>query len=206
MIYEFLNDEYSKELIKKLKLHSLEYNYLIIEAMKFSKTFHYNQKRKSGEPYYMHPVAVAILVLDFTKNPETVAAALLHDTLEDTLATFDILQENFGSRVASVVHMLTRERDGRIKLTLEEILDYIIKTNDYEAGLVKLMDRLHNLSTIEIMEERKIIETMKETYGAKFIGLAAEISLGVEKTFILFLEKYNNSLVEEIVKDTIYTT
>jgi (p)ppGpp synthase/HD superfamily hydrolase len=196
MIYKFLNDEYSVGLIKKLKLYSLEYNFLILEAMKFSKAFHINQNRKSGEPYYMHPVAVAMLVLDFTRNPETIAAALLHDTLEDTAATYDMLQEHFGDRVASIVYMLTRDRHGREKLSLEEILDYIIMTNDYDAGLIKLMDRFHNLSTIEIMKEKKIIETMKETYRARFIGLAAEISLDIEKSFILFLEKYNNTLIK----------
>ena len=84
MIYLFLEDKYSIKLIDKLKLYSLEYNSLIIEAMKFAKTKYYYQIKKSGEPYYRDPVAVTMLVLDFTKDPEIIAASLLHDVLEDT--------------------------------------------------------------------------------------------------------------------------
>ncbi len=123
MIYLFLEDKYSIELIDKLKLYSLEYNSLIIEAMKFAKTKHYYQIKKYGEPYYTHHVALAMLVLDFTKDPEIIAASLLHDVLEEKSTSLDVLKYYFGDRVTSIVYKLKSKREEGIKLSLQEILD-----------------------------------------------------------------------------------
>jgi len=123
MIYLFLEDKYSIKLIDKLKLYSLEYNSLIIEAMKFAKTKHYYHIRKSGEPYYIHPVSVAMLVLDLTKDPEIIAATLLQDVLEDKSTSLDVLKYYFGDRVTSIVYKLVRKRKEGIKSSLQEILD-----------------------------------------------------------------------------------
>ena len=84
----YLNDEYSVELIKNLKKYHLDDNVMILTAMKFAKKYHDGKKRKYGETYYMHPVNVAILVLEFTQFPEPICAALLHDTLGSVVMRF----------------------------------------------------------------------------------------------------------------------
>ncbi len=183
-----LDDIYSLSLLKSLKKHSLEDSHIVISAMKFAKYYHQGQERKSGEPYYMHPVAVAELVLPYNQKPEVIASALLHDVVEDTDASIEMVEAEFGSRVGEMVYRLTRIR-GSVKLTLEKIIDDAYMANDRDALLIKLCDRLHNLSTIDIMSNKKIhstiIESLKELLP---IAILLEIP-ALEKELYFFVKK-----------------
>ncbi len=150
-INEKLDDKYSLLLFKDLRIHNMDENPMILNAMKFAKYFHHGQKRKSNEPYYMHPVAVARIALYVKQEEKVVSAALLHDVVEDTRATLTDVEEVFGSRVAQIVYRLTRVRDGQ-KISIAEITNESCFVKDKDAILIKICDRMHNLETIQFIE------------------------------------------------------
>lgn len=125
----------------------------IESALKACKSYHSKQKRKTGEPFYLHPVAVATILLPLTESEDVIIAALLHDVVEDTpfqLAQMDLM---FGSKVSHIVKEITHlyNHDGRkIKITnKQENLENLFKNGNKESLLVKLADRLHNMRTLE---------------------------------------------------------
>ncbi len=186
-----LDDIYSLFLFESLKQHSLEDSHIVISAMKFAKYYHQGQERKSGDPYYMHPVAVAELVLLYSQKPEVIAASLLHDVVEDTDVRIEVVEAEFGSRVGEMVDGLTRDRPYGARASIEEIIHYIIKSEDEEIALIKIMDRIHNLSTLQHMSKEKAIKKLQETYNTQFIGLAAELHLEIEKHLIEIMKSYS---------------
>ena len=172
-------------LLKKIKSYDpdLDENFLN-RAFDFSVKAHGNQLRESGEPFFLHPFQVAEIICEMKLDSATVVTALLHDTVEDTLATIDEIKENFGNEVAQLV-------DGVTKLSQIKILSsnsqnreaenfrklLLAMSNDLRVLLVKLADRLHNMRTLKHLgkvEKRKRIanETM-EIYAplAERIGM-----------------------------------
>lgn len=119
------------------------------EVLSFATKKHENQIRKfNGEPYINHPIRVATIVREFTTDPDIIAAALLHDTLEDTDTTFNEIKEQFNDYIAHLVLELTSDKDqikliGKTKYLLEK-MNHL--SND--ALLVKLADRLDNISDL----------------------------------------------------------
>lgn len=125
----------------------------------YAKKMHEGQTRASGEPYYLHPLAVAQILADMRMDATTVATAILHDTLEDTKATFEDLAKNFGKEVADLVNgvsKLTRIEsqtlEGKQAENFRKLL--LAMSEDIRVLLVKLADRLHNMRTIEAIENR----------------------------------------------------
>lgn len=153
---------------------------LIERAYHRAENAHEGQKRKSGEPYFTHCVAVASILADMNMDAETIAAGLLHDIAEDTEVTIDMLQNEFGKSIAVLVDGVTKLKnlpiknvssvgDTRRTSTVNREMEYIRKMlmtmgDDIRVVLVKLADRLHNMRTLGYMpaHKQKIIaqETM----------------------------------------------
>lgn len=171
--------KYSIRLIAKLKSldtkNVLDFN-LINKAIYWAKKYHGNQKRKSGEPYYTHPLEVAYMISDHKLKTDVIVASILHDIVEDTEVTVEMIEGTFGQRIAEMVDMLTRDRPDGTKLTIEEVITNAYKKADKEVLLIKLIDRLHNIQTIGSLSAKKIEKTITETL-ANFIASSMYLGL-----------------------------
>jgi guanosine-3',5'-bis(diphosphate) 3'-pyrophosphohydrolase len=181
--------KYSIRLIEKLKLldtqNVLDFE-LINKAIYWARKYHGDQKRKSGEPYYFHPLAVAYMISDYNLKTDIIAASILHDLVEDTEVTVDMIQGTFGERIAEMVDRLTRDRPDGTKLTVEQVLNNAYHLKDKEVLLIKLFDRLHNIQTIRGMSIEKTEKATSETLK-NFITLS--IYLGEKVSGLLVIEK-----------------
>jgi len=140
---------------------------LVEKAIIFAKKWHDGQKRKSGEPYYTHPLAVACMVSDYLPNTNSVVAAILHDLIEDSNCTRELIESEFNDRIAQIVYRLTRvrinDKGETIKLSIAQIVESLRSLDDKEALLIKELDRLHNLYTIGSVSLEKQKDTVVET-------------------------------------------
>ncbi|MGN1381976.1 MAG: RelA/SpoT family protein [Eubacterium sp.] len=141
---------------------------LIGRAYDKAKELHDGQLRKSGEPYLVHPIAVAIILAQLGMDDETLVAGMLHDTVEDTPYTREQLVEDFGEDVALLVDGVTKL--GNLKVDSKEQAQaenlrkmFLAMSKDIRVLIIKLADRLHNMRTIEFMTPAKIIEKSRET-------------------------------------------
>ena len=126
----------------------------VILAIELIKWLHGPVNRKSGEPFYLHPLAVAQIVLEYSTAEATILGALLHDTVEDTAALLGSLGAIFGRETADVVDVVTHLQSYRgsfykVKLSANENLQMLVETENKEALYVKVADRMHNVRTIE---------------------------------------------------------
>lgn len=140
----------------------------VMKAYEYAKLMHKDQKRKSGEPYIIHPVNVAIILADLDMDVETIVSALLHDVVEDTSATYDDIKEMFSEDVAKIVDGVTKLNKLNYKSSeafqAENLRKMILAmNNDIRVIIVKLADRLHNLRTLEYMNEEKRKQKAQET-------------------------------------------
>jgi len=159
--------KYSKRLIDMLeslnKTAKKKVNIkLVKKAITFGKKWHDGQKRKTGEPYYTHPLAVAMMTAEYKFKTHMIVAAILHDVVEDSDCTVELIAKEFTPRIAEIVGLLTREYENK-KLTVAESIKKIFDATDYEALLIKGLDRIHNLQTIGGMKSKKQKEIAEET-------------------------------------------
>ena len=152
---------------------------LIDRAYHRAQAVHEGQKRKSGEPYFTHCVAVANILAEMNMDAETIAAGLLHDVVEDTDVTIDMLRNEFGTTIALLVDGVTKLKnlpiknvssvgDTRRSSTVNREMEYIRKMlitmgDDIRVVLVKLADRLHNMRTLGYMPQEKQERIAQET-------------------------------------------
>ena len=141
---------------------------LVVAAGRIAANAHANQVRRSGEPYVTHPVAVATIVARLGLDAPTVAAALLHDAVEDTNITLQAIEARFGETVARVVDGVTKldrlqfdSKEAQQAATIRKML--IAMASDWRVLLIKLADRLHNMQTLAVMPEWKQRRTAQET-------------------------------------------
>ena len=162
----------SDDLINKVKSYNKFLNpETLSKAYDFAVQVHKDQKRQSGDPYVIHPVAVANILTDLKLDSATIATGLLHDTIEDTYATYNTIEEQFGKEVADLVDGVTKisvfENQATYNSKAENFRKLILATSkDIRVLLVKLADRLHNMRTlnaIDKLEKRERIakETME---------------------------------------------
>ncbi|ACE05779.1 hypothetical protein Aasi_0355 [Candidatus Amoebophilus asiaticus 5a2] len=139
-----------KELFEKLEGTKVD-KYTITKALDLIKRYHSGVKRKSGEPFFTHPIAVALIVLQYSQDQDAIIAALLHDTVEDTSISLSQLEATFGTTVAFLVRKATNLEDKlkRISLADYENIQRLTYYEDSRAALVKLADRLHNMRTVK---------------------------------------------------------
>jgi GTP pyrophosphokinase len=141
---------------------------VIRRAYVFSAKVHQGQIRLSGEPYLIHPMEVAAILADLRLDVQTVATGLLHDTLEDTLTTFQELETIFGVEIANLVDGVTKISKIHFKTKEESQAENFRKmllamANDIRVILVKLADRLHNMRTLQYQPEVKQRSIARET-------------------------------------------
>ncbi len=141
---------------------------LLQRAYIFSAREHRGQVRSSGEPYLVHPLNVAYILADMRLDETSIAVGLLHDVLEDTLTTKEILQETFGDDVAELVDGVTKisryayvSKEEQQAETFRKML--LAMTSDLRVVLVKLADRLHNMRTLQYLPEERQFAIAKET-------------------------------------------
>ena len=160
----------SNELINKVKGYNKFLNPdRLNKAYNFAIKAHSNQKRASGDPYSVHPIEVANILTDLKLDSATIATGLLHDTIEDTFATYDTIKNEFGEEVAELVDGVTKisvfENTAASNSKAENFRKLILATSkDIRVLLVKLADRLHNMRTIKsIKNEDKRKRISQET-------------------------------------------
>ena len=162
----------SEELITKVKSYNKFLNpETLTKAYNFALKAHEKQKRDEGSPYIIHPVAVANILTELKLDSATIATGLLHDTIEDTHATYQTIKEEFGIEVADLVDGVTKisefENQAISNSKAENFRKLILATSkDIRVLLVKLADRLHNMRTIKFVaskekQARKATETME---------------------------------------------
>ena len=185
--YEVIARDYAdlKEAARKRCTDPVELD-IIQKAFEFANEAHKGVRRRSGEPYILHPIAVAkIVVSNIGLGYKSIVAALLHDVVEDTDYTVDDLRNLFGDKVATLVEGLTKiktvldnENKAEQKSMQAENFKRILLTlnDDVRVVLIKLADRLHNCRTIEFMPEHKRDKILSETMFV-FIPLAHRLGL-----------------------------
>lgn len=148
----------------------------ITKAIFYSKKYHGEQRRQSGEPYYSHPLEVAYMVSDYLSRTNIIVTCILHDTIEDTKLTFENIQEIFGMVIADQVMDLTRIKGNGIKISSAEMVESLWLQKKYDILLIKQFDRLHNIRTIGAKSPEKIKKIMEETINT-FLILAAYLGI-----------------------------
>ena len=146
---------------------SVEEMQLVQKAFNFAREAHRNQTRKSGEPYIIHPIAVAMIIADEMQlGAAPVCAAFLHDVVEDTPCTDEKIQQEFGEDVAFLVRVVTKKKKNQYEMSkqldnFKQMLDSM--HYDIRAILIKLADRLHNMRTLASMTPAKQMKIAGET-------------------------------------------
>src|SRR5436853_903900 len=140
---------------------------LIVRAFTFAAKAHEGQQRRSGEPFIMHPVGVAIICAGLRLDEQTIAAALLHDVVEDTNTDLAAVRDEFGDEIAALVDGVTKltrvQFQSREQAEAENYRKMVVAmAEDVRVILVKLADRLHNLRTIEYLGRQKQVQKAKE--------------------------------------------
>ena len=151
--------------ISEYRQHDLD---LIGMAYDKARELHNGQLRKSGEPYLIHPIAVAEILAKYGMDDVTIMAGLLHDAVEDTDYTLEQLTDDFGSEVALLVDGVTKlgsiKFDNKEEAQAENLRKmFLAMSKDIRVLIIKLADRLHNMRTIEFMSPAKIVEKSQET-------------------------------------------
>jgi guanosine-3',5'-bis(diphosphate) 3'-pyrophosphohydrolase len=151
-----------------LRRHPGEDTSLIVRAAETATVAHAGQFRRSGEAYVTHPLAVAGIVADLGLDALTIAAALLHDAVEDTGVTTEVIERDFGPSVALIVDGVTKldrlqfdSKEAQQAATVRKML--VAMANDWRVLIIKLADRLHNMRTLAVMPEWKQRRTAQET-------------------------------------------
>ncbi len=175
-----------QEILDKIAAHNPSADLeLIQKAYVFAATAHVGQTRLSGEPYLSHPLAVADTLAEMGFDEATVAAGLLHDTVEDTKATIEELDENFGEDVADIVDGVTKISmipfENKEEAQAENIRKMILAmSHDMRVLMVKLADRLHNMRTLDFQKAHKQKRIAQETMDI-YAPLANRLGLYVLK-------------------------
>ncbi len=197
-----LNDK----LAKYLPAEEIE---IVQRAYAFGADAHQGQRRRSGEPYIAHPVAVASILADLKLDGETLAAAILHDVIEDTPAVKDEIAEKFGADIATLVDGVTkldqvqfRSREEAQAESFRKML--LAMTEDIRVILVKLADRLHNMRTLDAMpseKQRRIARETLEIYApiANRLGINS-IKGELEQLGFMYLYPFRFRVIEKALK------
>ncbi len=169
---EYTKEAFDKEvdaLVTKMRAYEPKVDGKTIHAaFDYALKMHGAQARESGEPYVVHPLKVAEILADMEMDQTTIVAALLHDCIEDTKASYDNIEQNFGADVARLVDGVTkldgiefRTKDEQKAESLRKM--FFAMAKDIRVVIIKLADRLHNMRTLKFCNEAKRVRTAKET-------------------------------------------
>ena len=206
-IQEFQSPEqlYRDLILRVQKYHPSDDTSLIEKAYHLAAKAHENQVRKSGEPYIIHPLCVAIVLADLEMDKETIAAGLLHDVIEDTIMTEEEISEQFGSDVALLVDGVTKleqlnfmNENGnktldRFEMQAENLRKmFLAMAKDIRVIIIKLADRLHNMRTLKyksLESQQRIAKETMEIYApiAQRLGIS-KIKVELDDLSLKYLE------------------
>ena len=201
-----------EQFLSKIEGAFSEQNYArIVKAYYFAKRAHEGQKRKSGDDYIVHPIAVASILVDLGLDTDTVIAALLHDVIEDTPVTQEELDENFGHAVVLLVEGVTKLNKLNFKSREEQQAEYLRRmflamSNDIRVIMIKLADRLHNMRTLSYRNEedqKRIATETLEIYApiAARLGIAS-VKGELEDLCLRYLHPDDYYMIAEKVAST----
>ena len=215
---EFMTpDELYQMLIARVKkYHPSDDISMIEKAYKVASKAHEGQFRKSGEPYIIHPLYVAIILADLEMDKETIVAGILHDVVEDTVMTEEQITEEFGAEVAQLVDGVTKlaniplssgtgsESDARLEMQAENLRKmFLAMAKDIRVIIIKLADRLHNMRTLKYQKpesQQRIAKETLEVYSpiAQRLGIS-KIKVELDDLALKYLEpEAYYDLVEKI--------
>ena len=196
-----------EQLVEKIRASEKPYDLeKITQAYKMAEKAHEGQLRTSGDPYITHPLAVASILLDYCMDTDTICAALLHDTVEDTDVTLDELRKKFGEDVALMVDGVTKiglvplvSKEEQQAENIRKIL--MAMSKDIRVIIIKLADRLHNMRTLAARPPEKQRKTSLETMNfyapiAHRLGMS-DVKEEMEDIAIHYLDPYGCKEVEE---------
>lgn len=193
-----VKEQFQKEEVEEIK-----------KAFKTAEAAHAGQKRSSGEPYIIHPVAVAFILLNFGMDFQSIVAALLHDTVEDTSILLSQVSALFGKEIAALVDGVTKLEKIPLHTEQEQQAENLRKmllamSEDIRVIIVKLADRLHNIRTLDYVEEQKRRDKARETLEiyapiAHRLGIRA-MKEELEDRAISFLDPVAYKEIEEALK------
>lgn len=205
-----------RELLDLLqRLYTEEQVTELASAVSYASDKHRGQKRKSGEPFVTHPLAVAGILADWGMDVDTVLAAILHDTVEDTDASLNDIEKHFGRDVAFLVDGVTKVSQARsgmrdLSSYLPETRDNLTKLliavgQDVRVIIIKLADRLHNMQTLQHMPRDKQLKIARETLEV-FAPLADRLNMGrvrvqLEELAFSYLEPKEFKYLRKLMKD-----
>ena len=159
-----------QELISRVrKYHPSDDISLIEKAYNLASMAHKNQLRKSGEPYIIHPLSVAIILAELQLDKETIVSGILHDVVEDTVITDEELRDQFGNYVALIVDGVTklekiRYNGDKLEYQAENLRKmFLAMSKDIRVLVIKLADRLHNMRTLQYQPPERQVEIARET-------------------------------------------
>ena len=204
-IQEFQSPEqlYNDLILRVKKYHPSDDISLIEKAYKVASEAHKDQLRKSGEPYIIHPLYVAIILADLEMDKETIAAGLLHDVVEDTIMTEQEIRQQFGDEVALLVDGVTKlqklqftgngDQPDRLEMQAENLRKmFLAMAKDIRVILIKLADRLHNMRTLKYQKpesQQRIARETLDTYApiAQRLGIS-KIKVELDDLSLKYLE------------------
>lgn len=195
-------------LIKRLRSYCKEVDTALLKkAYTFADKAHTGQRRKSGEPYLYHPIEVAMILTELKLDLHSVIAGLLHDVVEDTAFTTENLKKEFGKEVAFLVEGVTKIGKIDFKSTQEKQAENFRKmiismSSDIRVLLIKLADRLHNMRTLDALEEEKQERIAKETLDI-YAPLSNRLGIGWVKSELedLCLKALKPDIYQNLVKN-----
>lgn len=164
-----LIDRTIEDVIKQAKMHNRKSDSkLIMRAYKYALENHGDQKRKSGEPYIIHPIQVAYTLAELGLDDATICAALMHDLAEDTAVTLNDISSEFSPEIAEMVNGVTKLAKIKYVSAEEQQVEnyrkmFLAMGKDIRVILIKLADRLHNIRTLKFLKRDRQIAIAQET-------------------------------------------
>lgn len=165
----------------KIQEYPEEDREILLKAYRYAELMHEGQKRASGEPYFTHPCAVAEILIDLGMDTPSIAAAFLHDVIEDTAATAEDISRNFGNEILTLVDGVTKLDKIRYASHEEEDAEnfrkiFVAMANDVRVIIIKLADRLHNMRSLNYLSNERQQRIAKETLEI-FTPLAGRLGI-----------------------------
>lgn len=205
--FTLINREYESLLNNLLRCNKPEDKELIGKAFDLANKAHFNMRRRSGEPYIIHPIAVAKIVNhEIGLGAKSIASALMHDVVEDTEYTLDDIRRHFGDKITSIIDGLTKisgtYNNETNSLQAENFRKMLLTlSDDLRVILIKTADRLHNMRTLDSLPERKKMKVAGETIYL-YAPLAHRLGLFAIKTELedLSLKYRHPKIYDEIAR------